>query len=1233
MLDVRRHNKQRNLSHSSQGPTRDARTAGATPSTPLRVDPSCSETIRPPFTMTAPHRRTIFEPSCFGGPDAECPFCHAKMWSKERTQPEISVPYPVFSLCCKQGTIKLPPARPSPPLLHGLLDNNGGSFHRHFKENIRVYNSMFQFTSLGGKIDHSVNDGFGPYVFKLNHQTHHRIGPLLPQSGHPPRFAQLYIYDTRNEAQNRIAALSTQDSSPNVNALIFDSLIMMLDQTNEIVKSFRMARDRIDTSIGERVKLRLLLSRNSNDRTYSAPTSSDTAGLIIDDVGDTDGQKDIIVEHTSGLLSVVVSIWGRWIQIRHRHSSLLRGGRLFQQYLVDAGSTIEGNRLFWAKKNQNKIMRVDNFTNVSDAVHAGDVRGESQSLLPGQRPEDRPDLVCRVFKLKLDDLLEDLTENEYFGPAKAVTYTVEFQKRGLPHVHILLWLANSESFRSPANVDRYISAEFPGSDADHIGYEAVSNYMIHGPCGNINEKAQCMHEGKCKKFFPKPFQSETKIDESGFHLYKRRDMGITCSRHGLQVDNRFVVPHNRDLIVKYQAHINVGICNHRRTMKYLFKYFTKGPDRARAVIENQARERQTQQPDQNIVINEIKTYLDCRFLCPYEAAWRIFAFPLHHHDPPVWMVANRNHESARDLLYADFPTRWVWNPKASKWLPRQRGFSIGRIVHIPPATGDLYYLRLLLNVVRGAVSYEAIRTVCGVLYPTFQAACEALGLFEDDRQWQHALDEASAWATSYKRRIMFVGLLMHSQVGDAAALFERNWPLMSDDIQHRFARAVGAPNYRLNEAELRDYVLLAIEDLLTKNASSLADKNLPQPQTSRPTYSSNRMVHEERSYDVRELRQQHENMLRSLNEDQQHVYDLITASVTGKEGKLFFVSGYRGGRTAHSRFKIPLIVDEWSTCEIKRGTQLAFLLLQTSLIVWDEAPMIHRYCFEALDKSLRDILSVVNTENHDRAFGGMTMVFGGDFRQILPVIPGGNKSQILNASISSSGLWSECVVLKLNQNMRLQASQLDQVSREEYRDFAHWLLQVGDGNLPSLISTPDEEGNWIKIPHDLLIHTEGDPIQVIANEIYHDLQNHYADSAYIKERAIVTPYNDTVDQINSHILDQIPGDARTYLSADTLSGSFTAFHDQRTLYPPEILNKITAPGVPNHTLILKVGCVIALMRFINQTHGLCNGTGLIVINLQIMSLRLRCSPENMLAPWSRKELFFWTIPSTNEFNF
>jgi ATP-dependent DNA helicase PIF1 len=143
----------------------------------------------------------------------------------------------------------------------------------------------------------------------------------------------------------------------------------------------------------------------------------------------------------------------------------------------------------------------------------------------------------------------------------------------------------------------------------------------------------------------------------------------------------------------------------------------------------------------------------------------------------------------------------------------------------------------------------------------------------------------------------------------------------------------------------------------------------------------------------------------------------------------------------------------------------------------------------------------------------------------------------------------------------------------------------------------EEEPTWIKIPQGLLINTNGPKIPAIVNTIYSDFQNNYLNIEYLKQRAILTPTNGIVDDINSYILTLIPGEAKEYLSADSISKSFDTINDVDILYPIEYLNTLNANNFPQHKLILKVGVPIILLRNLNQSIGLCNGTRLIVTNL------------------------------------
>ena len=216
-----------------------------------------------------------------------------------------------------------------------------------------------------------------------------------------------------------------------------------------------------------------------------------------------------------------------------------------------------------------------------------------------------------------------------------VLYSIEFQNRGLPHAHILIWLHHDNKYPSPADIDRVISAEIPDKDSNPDAYEAVAQFMVHGPCGRANKNSSCMVNGSCTKKFPKNFYNETTIDDNGYPIYRRRDDGRFIQKGDVKLDNSYVVPHNINLLVKYQAHINVEWCNQSKAIKYLFKYINKGPDRATMLVQENVRRNEISGKKQISDVDEIKSYLDCRYISACEACWRIYQFDIHYRTPAV----------------------------------------------------------------------------------------------------------------------------------------------------------------------------------------------------------------------------------------------------------------------------------------------------------------------------------------------------------------------------------------------------------------------------------------------------------------------------------------------------------------------------------------------------------------------------------------------------------------------
>jgi ATP-dependent DNA helicase PIF1 len=207
---------------------------------------------------------------------------------------------------------------------------------------------------------------------------------------------------------------------------------------------------------------------------------------------------------------------------------------------------------------------------------------------------------------------------------------------------------------------------------------------------------------------------------------------------------------------------------------------------------------------------------------------------------------------------------------------------------------------------------------------------------------------------------------------------------------------------------------------------------------------------------------------------------------------------------------------ENSTCNIEGDSHHAELLRQAKLIIWDEAPMCHKFTFECLNRTLQDL--VVDKCNSRKLFGGKVVVFGGDFRQILPVIPRGTRSDIVHASINASHIWHHCQVLTLTKNMRLQTASASS-NAQEIQDFAKWILKVGEGK----ISEPNDGFADIEIPSDLLIPTTDNPIKSIVESTYPNLENNFSNVQYLESRVILASTIEIVDEINNYVLGLMSG--------------------------------------------------------------------------------------------------------------
>lgn len=865
-------------------------------------------------------------------------------------------------------------------------------------------------------------------------------------------------------------------------------------------------------------------------------------------------------------------------------------------------------------------------------------------LLPGQRSFDRHDIISRVFHLKMKKFIKLFVKEQIFGKTKCYMASVEWQKRGLPHCHLLFWL---ESKIQPDEIDSVIVAELPDQDIDPVLHNIITKNMVHGPCGEHNLAAPCMKNGVCTKKYPRRFMNDTQTGEDGYPVYRRRDTenggrSTTLQIRGnmVTIDNRWIVPYSPLLCKTFNAHINVEYCHSVQAIKYICKYINKGSDQATFSLRNPQ--------------DEVENYLNGRYISTSEAVWRLFEFPIHDRYPTVVHLAvhlengqrvyftpgtahqviqnPRNttllaffalcneDEFAKTLLYHEVPQYYTW--ANNKFTRRRRGedvvghpgikkdAALGRVYGIHPSQSECFYLRILLHHVRGPTSFAYLKTVNGFVKETYQAACRDRGLLENDDHWGNTLSEASLSHCPKKLRELFVVILLFCQPSEPLKLWHTFKDQFCEDIRHRIRQQNQDNTLPFTEVIYNEGLIEIENKLLELNDKNLSDFGLPSPvRTQNNTIDT--MVQQ---YNRNDLTAFVNDNVPKLVPDQRHAYETIVDSVNNNMGRLFFLDAPGGtgktflanlilakirqsgkiaiavassgiaatllneGKTAHSTFKLPLSVslDQRSTCSIRKNGPLGKLLQDASLVIWDECTMSHRAHVEAVDRTLKDLRSSANV------MGGITFVFAGDFRQTLPVVNRGTRADIMKACLKSSQLWTSVQHLYLRTNMRAH------LHGNAHSNFPQQLLKLGEGIFPFLnlgtnyAVTLDESLGQIVHNLDSLI-----------NAIYPDIENlHQNDFRWLCCRAIVSPRNETVNEINNLIMQKVPGEVKCYKSIDTVTNIEDAVH-----YPQEFLNSLNPAGLPPHELSLKVGTPIMLLRNLNPPN-MCNGTRLLIKELK-----------------------------------
>lgn len=310
--------------------------------------------------------------------------------------------------------------------------------------------------------------------------------------------------------------------------------------------------------------------------------------------------------------------------------TILRGGKLFQEFIMDSWAAIEQNILDYIRMNQLNL-RADLYQGLADALQ--DDRERNMNLenlgrciiLPSshidsarnmfelfensmaitrflQYPDifgtmttnpnwreiqevfllrqsavDWLDIVARIYELKPNALMFDIRIMHCFEKSIAHMFVIKFQKRTLLHMRFLIFLANEDKIRELGQLDRRVCADFPDEQEDPELFGTCLKYMVHGPC----TRDRCLNKTRqCTNRFPKSFQDQPGMDQDGYPLYYCRNNGRSFEKHGFFFNNSHVVPYNLDLIQKYDSNINIEVYASVQAVKYIHKYIYKSHDKA-----------------------------------------------------------------------------------------------------------------------------------------------------------------------------------------------------------------------------------------------------------------------------------------------------------------------------------------------------------------------------------------------------------------------------------------------------------------------------------------------------------------------------------------------------------------------------------------------------------------------------------------------------------------------------
>ena len=663
-------------------------------------------------------------------------------------------------------------------------------------------------------------------------------------------------------------------------------------------------------------------------------------------------------------------------------------------------------------------------------------------------------LLSRIFYQKKRCLIDYIKKTKIFGNVKGILWRDEYQKRGMPHCHILIW-SDFDTDDIP-KIDKVITCRLPIIDPNDDEskwkdlHKLSTYFMTHkcsSRCGGVN--------GVCSYKYPKPPLDTTSIINGRLEFARG-------------VNDSMIVPHNPQIISLYRAHAEVEPILSSSCIGYVLKYAAKDSDGGNLYL------RETKYCGINVEKNDIlRKYAATHIVSSCEAYNAISGLQRYSMTPSVNLLpihlkgeriiftdsVDENElidqinstmsklqryfsrplsEEFENIKYAEYYSNYVFSKNSNGeedigtpvlYVRKKKKKSYCAIKTVDPKNRELFALRLLLNEIPTR-SFDDLLRFNNNFYESFYDVATARGFFDDGDEFIKCIDECILLKRPPSEIRFMMAILYMNQGADLKFLMDKYYDYISSDIMHKnislqkafydIFSSIGSepPEFIGVHEDDSDFMVndFASLDILNNDqnyfvsevisiVSKIKDKDIDTPNLiflqgragTGKTFTTNVLI----------------------NELRKKCFNVLICGTTG-----IAASQYNGATTVHSLFSLGIeqnIKGNEFKCNIGRKTNKASLLLNSDLIIIDEISMMLIQTANRVDLTLRFLSAEDINQNIDynsiEPFGGKCILFIGDLLQLPPVIPN-SSSSVSQKLITKCSWWNQVKLYGLSQPVR-----------------------------------------------------------------------------------------------------------------------------------------------------------------------------------------------------------------------